>query len=51
MGYRVMASIGLVLVVISLLICAFTSYFWQPFVYGVLGGKQPVGFQLYFPLT
>ncbi|XP_053600079.1 uncharacterized protein LOC128669343 [Plodia interpunctella] len=37
-GYRVMASLGLLLVVTSLLLCAFLPYHLQPYIYGVLGG-------------
>ncbi|KAM3967944.1 uncharacterized protein ACR2FA_003943 [Aphomia sociella] len=37
-GYRVMASMGLMCVVLSLFLCAFLSYFYHPYVYGILGG-------------
>ncbi|XP_072942154.1 uncharacterized protein [Epargyreus clarus] len=37
-GYRVMAGLGLSMVVASLLVCAFIPYKLQPFIYGVLGG-------------
>ncbi|KAJ0179473.1 hypothetical protein K1T71_005185 [Dendrolimus kikuchii] len=37
-GYRVLAAVGLVIVVVSLLICAFIPLHIQPFVYGILGG-------------
>ncbi|PZC82518.1 hypothetical protein B5X24_HaOG210267 [Helicoverpa armigera] len=37
-GYRVMAVLGLVMVVISLLVCAFIPFRAQPLVYGILGG-------------
>ncbi|XP_047545967.1 uncharacterized protein LOC125077898 [Vanessa atalanta] len=37
-GYRVMASIGLGLVMLGLIICAFIPYHIQPFVYGIFGG-------------
>lgn len=37
-GYRVMAASGLAAVVISLIVCAFVPYHWQPFIYGILGG-------------
>ncbi|KAF9822826.1 hypothetical protein SFRURICE_000895 [Spodoptera frugiperda] len=37
-GYRVMATLGLAMVVASLLICAFIPFHLQPLVYGILGG-------------
>ncbi|XP_049888134.1 uncharacterized protein LOC126382362 [Pectinophora gossypiella] len=37
-GYRVMAALGLLLVVASLLSCAFIPCLWHPLAYGVLGG-------------
>ncbi|XP_059061949.1 uncharacterized protein LOC131854804 [Achroia grisella] len=37
-GYRIMASIGLMLVVLSLLICAFIPYNLHPYIYGICGG-------------
>ncbi|CAG9563259.1 unnamed protein product [Danaus chrysippus] len=38
MGYRVMAAIGLFIIVISLIICAFIPLYFQPVVYGIFGG-------------
>ncbi|CAK1578574.1 unnamed protein product [Parnassius mnemosyne] len=37
-GYRVMAAIGLTVVVVSLVICAFIPLYLHPIIYGVLGG-------------
>ncbi|XP_028163776.1 uncharacterized protein LOC114355244 isoform X1 [Ostrinia furnacalis] len=37
-GYRVIATVGLMLVVASLILCVFVPYYFQPCVYGVLGG-------------
>lgn len=39
-GYRLMASIGLMIIVFSLFICAFIPSHIQPFVYGIFGGKK-----------
>ncbi|XP_068627845.1 uncharacterized protein [Battus philenor] len=37
-GYRVMAAIGLIVVVASLFICAFVPLYLQPVIYGIFGG-------------
>ncbi|XP_045492193.1 uncharacterized protein LOC123691708 [Colias croceus] len=37
-GYRVMGTIGLFFVVVSLIICAFVPYHVQPYIYGIVGG-------------
>ncbi|XP_011568360.3 uncharacterized protein LOC105398009 [Plutella xylostella] len=37
-GYRVMAAAGLMLIVASLVMCAFLPFHLQPFIYGILGG-------------
>ncbi|XP_032511997.2 uncharacterized protein LOC116766295 isoform X1 [Danaus plexippus] len=37
-GYRVMTATGLFIIILSLIICAFIPLYFQPVVYGILGG-------------